>query len=71
MEINNDLRRTKIKLELLNQEGVFWLIEDFFKKTTISPEIISRMAKDLEARYKHIINENSPKGLRQKTIFEE
>ena len=70
MSINNELRRTRIKLRLLEQEGIGTLIHDMYQD--IHPdwtqEDTEYRIKSMKSVYKMWIEYNCPKDPKQQRL---
>lgn len=77
MEINNDLRRTKLKLKMLEEtEGLNWLLFDLIKQevqkeSSYVPddEDCLEIVEELKKGYKEYIKDHSPKDKKQAKLF--
>lgn len=69
--INNELRRTKVKLALFEQEGIDWLLNDLLERATGIDEGMRKreIISNLKEQYQRYIKENSKKNGKQGNLF--
>lgn len=78
MEINNELRRTKQKLELFEgEQPVYWLLSDLLDLLVeqghldggTTEEWKQKKINELRKGYKKFIQDNKPKNSKQQNLF--
>lgn len=71
LPFNMSVKKTKIKLELLDQEGITWLIMDIQKELEDTTWKTEKLVEQLRIKYLEYIKENAKRHGKQGSLFQD